>query len=698
MDDKLVYHGRTFRASDQSLRSASATQEDSLTAESLAVDTLTAVVDDYFITPRVLAVQGLLAAAGGLPCYAAAETPVLSPNDYGDVVEYYRDDNLLLKHYLEKPTRVGPARWKLSCVSGIGLLLKSYHWGGIYTGYPLRELVADIIGGIIPYTLDQKLGEMLMYGWLPKDTRRNNLRMALFASGGVVGKDTNGDLTILPSTQPEPYPISPSRIYMGGSVAGVIPASAVAVTEHSYIALDTDETVTLYEGEASGAEITTPMGRQLTGVLVEFNDPMHNLQATNTEILESGANYAVIDSSASCTLTGQKYNHTQRIITRTVPGAAKPNVVSSFKCGLVNALNSESVAARLTAYYAATRDVEIDLVVEGQKPGDAVTFTDPFGDDVTGYIRSLDLTMSGILKGSGKIADGYIPTASGNFFTRYELITEDTEYVVPDDTKGLIRVVLSSGGQGGENGADGSPGENSKGSEGNGGDGGEPGAPGAGGRIVVQDMPVRPGDRFSVHIGAGGAPGAYGVGGSLGEDSTFGSLSTVNGRSSPVGYSNVFTGNILAQTGDLGVKGGRGNGGQDEPDIVVAPDGTEYVPGPAGKDASRSSGLKAFGGCGGGAAVGADGGQGKDGDIFVGSDGHAVITGGYGGVGANAQDRQAADMPGFGGPGGHGGGGGGGGGAAELTGDAEMWTALGGAPGKGGRAGSGASGFALVYI
>ena len=106
MDDKLVYRGRTFRASDQSLRSASATQEDSLTAESLAVDTLTAVVDDYFITPRVLAVQGLLAAAGGLPCYAAAETPVLSPNDYGDAVEYFRGDSLLLKHYLEKPRPV----------------------------------------------------------------------------------------------------------------------------------------------------------------------------------------------------------------------------------------------------------------------------------------------------------------------------------------------------------------------------------------------------------------------------------------------------------------------------------------------------------------------------------------------------------------------------------------------------------------
>ena len=699
MDDKLVYHGRTFRASDQSLRSASATQEDSLTAESLAVDTLTAVVDDYFITPRVLAVQGLLAAAGGLPCYAAAETPVLSPNDYGDVVEYRRGDSLLLKHYLEKPTRVGPTRWKLSCVSGIGLLLNSYHWGGIYTGQPLRELVADIIGGIIPYTLDQELGEMLMYGWLPKDTRRNNLRMALFASGGVVGKDANGDLTILPSTQPEPYPISPSRIYMGGSVAGVTPASAVAVTEHSYIALDADETVTLYEGEASGAEITTPMGLQVTGVLVEFNDPMHDLQAANTEILESGANYAVIGGSASCTLTGQKYNHTQRVITRTVPGAVKPNVVSSSQCGLVNALNSESVAARLTAYYAATRDVEIDLVVEGQKPGDAVTFTDPFGDDVTGYIRSLDLTMSGILKGTGRVADGYIPTASGNFFSHYLLLTEDTDFVVPPEANGLIRVALSSGGQGGENGAPGQPGEPGKNSDGKGGEGGEPGSPGAGGRLLVQTLSVTAGQHFAVHIGSGGAPGENGTGGQLGEDTTFGSLTTASAKSSDVGYVNILTGEIYASAGPVGIKGGKGNGDNDETDPVTGPDGTVYYPGENGTGyyvASRPN-SKGYGGRGGGAAVGSNGGPGGEADIFLSSgDLSATITGGDGGKGANAAAQPDATIPGAGGPGGHGGGGGGGGGGATAESGDEAWTSQGGSPGQGGLAGAGASGFALV--
>ena len=693
MDDKLVYHGRTFRASDQSLRSASATQEDSLTAESLAVDTLTAVVDDYFITPRVLAVQGLLAAAGGLPCYAAAETPVLSPNDYGDVVEYRRGDSLLLKHYLEKPTRVGPTRWKLSCVSGIGLLLNSYHWGGIYTGQPLRELVADIIGGIIPYTLDQELGEMLMYGWLPKDTRRNNLRMALFASGGVVGKDANGDLTILPSTQPEPYPISPSRIYMGGSVAGITPASAVAVTEHSYIALDTDETVTLYEGEASGAEITTPMGRQVTGVLVEFNDPMHNLQSANTEILESGANYAVIGSSASCTLTGQKYNHTQRIITRTVPGAVKPNVVSSSQCGLVNALNSESVAARLTAYYAATRDVEIDLVVEGQKPGDAVTFTDPFGDDVTGYIRSLDLTMSGILKGTGRIADGYIPTASGNYYTQMVKITQNGQWTVPDGVY-TIRVVIIGGGDGGSAGQPGTDGKGSGYYEGNvtpkpygeSGIGGAAGTPGNGGKILVLTLNVRPGQIFQCSIGLGGSAGTSETAPGLGQPTAFGPYSSEQGTVSLTGYLGLLDSVVYAAPGETGVPGGNGTSFE-VPETSVTADGETWTSGVPGANYSGDV-IKNWGGCGGGPAVGFNG--------FPGT-AASLMRAGNGGKGADAENRTVSEIPGTGGHAGHGGGGGGGSGHQENH-DLYPNTCLGGKGGLPGNGAPGAAGAILIFL
>ncbi len=693
MDDKLVYHGRTFRASDQSLRSASAIQEDSLTAESLAVDTLTAEVDDYFITPRVLAAQGLPVAAGGLLCYAAEEKPVLSPNDYGDVVEYYRGDSLLLKHYLGKPTRVGPTRWRLSCVSGIGLLLNSNHWGGIYTGQPLQELVADIIGGIIPYTLDETLGEMPMYGWLPKDTRRNNLRMALFASGGVVGKDANGDLTILPSTQPEPYPISPSRIYMGGSVAGVTPASAVAVTEHSYIALETDERVTLYEGEASGAELTTPKGRQVTGVLVEFNDPMHDLQAVNTEILERGANYAVIGSSASCAITGQKYNHTQRVITRAVLGAVTPNVVSSSKCGLVNALNSESVAARLTAYYAATRDVEIDLVVEGQKPGDAVTFTDPFGDDVTGYIRSLDLTMSGILKGSGRIADGYIPTASGNYYTKMVKLMKDGAWIVPDGVY-TIRVVIIGGGDGGSAGQPGTDGKGGRNYEGGvtpkpygeSGEGGAAGTPGNGGKILVLTLSVKPGQIFSCSIGHGGSAGTPTEEPGLGQATTFGAYSSEQGTISLTGYLGLIDSVVYAAPGEAGVPGGDGTS-LDAPETSVTAGGETWVSGAFGGNYNGNT-TKNYGGCGGGPAVGANGSPGEAAFLR-----HA----GNGGKGADAENRTASEIPGTGGHAGHGGGGGGGGGYQENH-DLYPDINLGGTGGRPGNGASGADGAILIFL
>lgn len=699
MDDKLVYRGRTFQAVDQSLRSVNATQEDSLTADSLAVDTSTVVVDDYFVLPRLCAAKGYPVAAGGILCAAVMEQgTIFASNDYGGIVQYFRGGSLVLKHYVETIKRVGATMWQLNCISSIGLLLRSYHWGGVYTGEPLGDLISDIIGGIIPYTLDPALASTPIYGWLPKSTRRDNLREALFASGGMVGKDSNGDLTIMAPQEPSPYEISPSRIYMGGSVAGIVPASMISVTEHSYNALPNDETVTLFEGEASGSALESPMGHQLVGILVEFSEPMHNLQASGTSILESGANYAVISNSSSCTLTGQKYNHTQRVVTRTNPRAATtPNIVSSTQCGLVNTLNVESVADRLMAYYSAVKNVEVDIVVTREKPGDSVRFIDPWGDQVTGYIRKLDMSMSAIMKGTATIADGYIPPSAGNFYSNVQLITSDTLFSVPAEARGKIRVVLCSGGQGGENGGAGTAGgKGSSGRFGSAGQGGNPGSPGLGGRIVVQIFTVESGDTFQVHIGKGGTRSPHGSAGEMGEDSSFGDLTTANGTPS-TGYVDTVTGQIYATTGAPGVAGGAGYGDDNVQQLVVAPDGTIYFPGNQGSDAAQGD-VIAYGGKGGGAAVGANGGQGKKGSTFYDSV-HEVLTGngGDGGSGASAAACADATIPGSGGPGGHGGGGGGGGGKVSNSNGSYDFYGNGGSPGSGGLAGSGAPGFALVY-
>lgn len=714
VNDKLEYVSQTYQG--DGIMSASAVLADSLTMESLSADTLTAVVRDTRLQTRLLAADGRFVVAQGPGPIGIARTLLVAQGNryglnrynYGDVVRYYHDDTLITKQYVETITRTGREQWKFSCISGIGLLLSSYHYGGIYTGETLAELVADIIHGIIPYTLDSELGTTPMYGWLPKATRRDNLRNVLFAVGGLCQKDANGDLSIVPSEADEPYDLDPSAVYMGGSVAGLSPASQVNITEHAYIALDTDETVTLFDGEAAAEPMTTPQGKELTAVLVEFDEPIHNLQVTNGTILESGANYAVLGQSSQCTLTGQRYSHTQRIISRTQTTNAAPNVVQSNACGLVNLLNSENVADRVMAYYGHSKEVETDVVVTNQRPGDAVEFYDPFGDPTSGYIASLDMTMSAICKARAVIVNGYIPSASGNYYTNVAVITQNGPWTAPAGVHGKARVVVIGGGAGGGMGQKGDDGGNieSMTDMGNAfepGDGGLPGTPGNGGKIFVVTIDMTAGQVFQAKIGLGGAGETYtyhyedqDTGNVIdstspaqpGTASQFGPYSSDNGYQSDVGYVPLIGGNVYATPGPQGVAGGRG-ASADEPGENVVWNGVTYVPGAQGETIEGSAGT-AYGGYGGGPAAGSNGGDGRKGG---GSNNDENIHGGKGGDGAIA--TAVPPVPSVRGSGGAAGNGGGGAGATARP--YNFWRYEIGHGGLGGFGGDGAPGIILVY-
>lgn len=700
VNDKLEYGSQTYQG--DGIMSASAVLADSLTMESLSADTLTAVVRDTRLQTRLLAADGQFVVAqgfGGVGIVGVARTFLTAQGDryglnrynYGDIVRYYHDNDLITKQYVETITRTGREQWKFSCISGIGLLLSSYHYGGIYTGETLAELVADIIHGIIPYTLDAELGATPMYGWLPKATRRDNLRNVLFAVGGLCQKDSNGDLSIVPSEADEPYDLDPSAVYMGGSVAGLSPASQVNITEHAYIALDTDETVTLFDGEAAAEPMTTPQGQELTAVLVEFDEPVHNLQITNGTILESGANYAVLGQSSQCTLTGQRYSHTQRIISRTQVTNAAPNVVQSNACGLVNLLNSENVADRVMAYYGHSKEVETDLVVTNQRPGDAVEFYDPFGDPTSGYIASLDMTMSAICKARAVIVNGYIPSASGNYYTNVAVITATGPWTAPAGVHGKARVVVIGGGDGGgigNNGNDALPATTDNLQQAlEAADGGLPGTPGAGGKILVATINLSAGQTIFCVIGKGGLGETETSAAQTGEDTKFGSYNSLNGTSSSIGYVPLIGGNIYATPGAAGIPGGRG-ASEDDPGEVVVWDGVTYVPGQQGETDDDPD--IAYGGYGGGPAAGSNGKDGQRGR----SSNAGTTEGGYGGDGGDATIKPPiSTIRGAGGAAGNGGGGAGGGGRPPSYWNNQPV----GKGGKGGPGGDGAPGIILVY-
>ena len=229
--------------------------------------------------------------------------------DKNEKVEFFRSSRRVGTYHLQSVTRVGPKLYTLSALSAVGLLIVRPHRGGIYTGQTVAEVVAEICGDI-PVLIETVYRNIKLYGWLPIASARDNLRQVLFAIGAWLHTDENGTLRVQKLWDGTASVIDFNSVDSRNiHVKHLDPVSAVAVTEHQYIAGTED--ITLFEGTAQQGDV------------IEFDEPAHTLTAEGFAILESGANYAVL-SAGTGKLTGKSYIHNRRVVTRTVTeGAAK---------------------------------------------------------------------------------------------------------------------------------------------------------------------------------------------------------------------------------------------------------------------------------------------------------------------------------------------------------------------------------------
>lgn len=669
----------------------------SISGDELSVDELKAMANGSEELPTVFRPMGSIGFQTkdtlvlGVRPLVRVLTRDLSMFSYGEPVKYLRDGNLFAKFYMSKARRAGKFLFEITCTSAIGLLDGSDHCGDVYEGTAFSAVLAEIIGGAFVYTVDAALKDISVYGWLPFASRRKNLWHLLFAEGVSAKKDAGGDIFFSALTDTNTAALPNGRVFLGGDVRSEAAATAAEVSEHAYIAYEQDKVITLYDGESPAETLTTPKGAAVLGTLVKFGAPAHSLVVENGEILESGVNYAVLGPGSGVKLTGKEYTHTVRVITavpqtRAAEGADKVARVTE--------------ATRTLTYHKEAKTVCMDMIVGSERPGDAVTFLNPYDEADAGFIESMDITMSDVLRASATFISGFLPTPPGNYYTHSDILAGAGDWTVPAGVT-KIRVALISGGQGGSSGGQGKEGARGDGSSwGSGGDGGPSGTGGPGGRVYIVTIPVTPGQRITFQSGAGGVGGVCAgvepVAGTPGTDTVFGTYTTADGRPSDKGFGDLFGGGKYALPGDVGIGGGKGSGGAgDGPSIEF--NGVTYVPGQTGRTVNDSEwSAMGAGGKGGGAAAGANGESGQDGRI---EDNNGLGfadggTGGYGGVGA---DGLTATAYGSGGAGGHGGGGGGAGGPAKHRDSSRCWPGSGGSGGLGGTGGNGASGCAIVY-
>jgi hypothetical protein len=644
---------------------------------------------------------GILSADGKIICskwnYDLRDIP------YGTPTRFYTNGRPTGVFYCESVTRESGDLFKFNCVSAVGMMDNQWHVGGVYTGKRFDAVIAEILGTEYEYEIDSDVAQTQVYGWLPYDTRRNNLHQLLVAYGVIISKSDIGKMLFVFPNARDTYDIPRNRIFDSGSVKYGDTASRVEVTEHSYHYLSTAEDEVLYDTQ----------GEALAETTVTFDQPIYPDSITVSEdgdmtISAKGANYAIIQGTGI--LKGKPYVHNTKLLTKNNPNARTEKVVTVKDATLITLANSDNCLDRISDYYFNTTVVTQAIIVNDERVGRRYNIENPFKEKMIGFLSRMLTNTSSFRRAECDFIANYTPTASGAAFGHCVILKlTDTEqrWNIPDSVyqKDVqqIRCVLVGCGSDGASGSDGEAGGSSTDEGGAGGKGGKGGKGGSGGKVLSATINCES-LAFIRYKNADGNTVLY-----VADDI----YSSANGHASSSGFAELFSGAVYALPGSDGIDGAAGGKGGRNPAIGATPkkaesggnvgyNGTTYKGGKGGNFENVNGGTLGissnltvkFGGVGGGGAAyganGQDGGSGR-----YGAD--------YGGDGANASPPNVTpDGYGNGGNGGHGGGGGGGGAVAdywnhEYSTLVSVATGTGGDPGLGSAGTQGNAGCLIIY-
>ena len=396
----------------------------------------------------------------------------------------------LEKFYFKSIQRIAKFDFRLTAQSPLGRLTSDFP-GDIYNGAPLPRVLAAVIGDIVPYSVNPLLESVRVYGWTPYQSRRETLHALALAFGFLIRRDENQNLYFtVPDTSP--YTIPDNAIFTGGSVAYRVGETyrRADITACDYLLRDADEQTLFDNSGASPAD----------NLIVKFNAPMFDLRASDDlTVHDSGVNYARV--SGVGVLSGRPYTKITSVVSvEGDPDADPEHILSVTDAPLITSLNAVSVGERLLAYNNAPAVVSADIVRTSQRPGDYVSFTDPFGDPQTGYITALSGSITSLDRASASVVCGYVPTW-GAAYDSVSVLTGSGQWETPAYLDGkTLRVVLIGGGTGGASGQHGTD----KAAVGSG-----RGLPGPGGNVLDVKFTARAGTVYHYAAGSGGAGGVY---------------------------------------------------------------------------------------------------------------------------------------------------------------------------------------------
>lgn len=293
-------------------------------------------------------------------------------------------EELLGIYYISTSSKCG-SRYSIHSVDMVGLAeMAGDHLGGIYNGVRAEEVVADILGSDIPWSISDELKDIPLHGHLPIASRRENLRQVAFALCAMV---VTGHRSCIEVTRPQASlsgTFTATNSYENGEVEVGALVTAVRVTAYAYALEDT--TTTLYEGTLNGDEE------------VSFSTPAGELSISGGEIIAQNANYALIrGTGGQVVLTGRQYTAQKRVYTKKNPlknANDAENVVEYTDMTLVNAYNAQEVLNSCYAYQLRQETIKGKVRSLTERPGDYVEAITDDGEVRRGHLLSLDYVPS----------------------------------------------------------------------------------------------------------------------------------------------------------------------------------------------------------------------------------------------------------------------------------------------------------------
>lgn len=312
----------------------------------------------------------------------------------------YFNGKLISTNFVKTSKRKARFLWDVKTEDYIGIMDHIPHNGGMYFGTDAYELLVDIFTvAKVPYTINENLKGVPVYGHIPLTTCREALMQVAFAVQNVVDTSGRENVAVYELDNEIKQTIPRNRIKQGQNFDDDETVTGVEVAVHSYKPIDT--TITVYDASESG------IGEN---IFVKFSEPLHNLLITNGEIISQGTNYAIINANANCVLKGNQYEHTIQIRRKNNPvvlASELEKIVAIENATLVSSYNIEDVLSKCYDWLVKTNTTNLSIVegkrVQYEEDGNnIVTYDKPvnIGENINAETEYLGVVSGRIIKQS----------------------------------------------------------------------------------------------------------------------------------------------------------------------------------------------------------------------------------------------------------------------------------------------------------